>query len=75
VFTAETVDGRVIAMGNSLTDTHDEAIVAFRMDRSIREAFVIEPDGMTWIMARPRIMNLSFDRENIRMHKEAMERQ
>jgi hypothetical protein len=68
VFTAETVDGRVIATGDSLIETHDRAIVAFRADRTIREAFISQPDDMVWIMARPRIMNLAFDRSNIRMY-------
>lgn len=68
MFTAETVDGRVIATGDSLIETHDRAIVAFRADRTIREAFISQPDDMVWIMARPRIMNLAFDRSNIRTY-------
>lgn len=73
MFTAETVDGRVIATGDNLLETHDKAIVAFRADTSIREAFISQPDDMVWIMRRPRIMNLAFDRSNIRMYRESME--
>jgi hypothetical protein len=69
VFTAETVDGRVIATGDSLYETHGRAMLAFRSDRSIREAFISQPDDMVWLMMRPKIANLYFDRSNIAAHR------
>jgi hypothetical protein len=70
MFIVETVQGVVIASGKTLVLAHENAITYMRNHREIREAFIDGPDG-TFIIRRPKLMNMYLPVENIAMHHAA----